>query len=142
MLYRDLCRGDLRRGTLSQSLVRAFVGSFVVFACFMLSITNSSIANTAAAKQKTGAHLPMIKKRAAELKSALPLKVDGYTIGNPHEKNDYPGVDSGIDNPDAKDFQIKKNYYINCLSKHGGLVPVYKKWHNGPQQKEIRGLGK
>ncbi|MBF9232320.1 hypothetical protein [Microvirga alba] len=105
-------------------------------------IFSSSGSFAAANKKEKSTKAIATKETDATLGSALPFRFDGYTVGSPAEKSDYTGVESGVDNPDERDkAPLKNQYYITCLAKFEGFVPIYKKWNKGPRKKEIRGLG-
>ena len=116
---------------------KAWMGAAAVYFTAGLGVANAADLKTAPMSNQGSRH----QQRAIELKSALPFDIDGYRIGTLAKKNDYPGVESGIDNPDIPDLKPDiRRYYITCASNYTGDVEIYRKWHKGPRQKLIRFL--
>lgn len=72
-----------------------------------------------------------------KLESILPYKFDGYTIGNPSSKNNFPGVYSAIEPAPNGEHKGKGFYTIGCSIKDQVNIPIYKKWDKGHKQEGL-----
>src|SRR4051812_3934988 len=107
-------------------------GLALTFASLSLISFNFDALLAAETAKKKGNSAIERNKSNSGIKNLLPYKLDGYVIGDPAEKNNFPGVYSDIVSGKPSPSKENQFYYISCLAKGNQDVPIYTKWNGGP----------
>lgn len=130
-------RGRVR---LARSAVCALGRSFALVTWFVVSLAALSAVNAAESNGEAARpRRSQANQKGIRLEAALPFKFDGYTIGSPAERNNFPGVYSGISDPET--VKLRGFYSISCSPIEGGDIKVYRKWNKGPVSNDTWPIG-